>query len=354
MTWTLWLIPLVSAGVCWYAVQVVRQHAPRWRLMQPPNARSAHVVPTPQGGGVGLALATLLTTLWSAWLWPAHANTLLVFALLAGAMAVLGWRDDRVGVPVSLRLSAQSLLCAAGLIWLAPLPPVPGLDVPHALLWGVVWLVWVGWVNAYNFMDGIDGIAGLQGLFMSLASAVLLAISTPSTATPMLLMLALGLAGATMGFLVHNWPPARIFMGDVGSTFLGFVLGFFALWSVQITQPIRYTLENPWSGLTYWTWITLATLFIADTTLTLIRRLRRGEPLTVAHRSHAYQRLARRLGTHRPVLLLFFAINLGWVLPWAWATTRWPAYGAVFALMCYLPVLLSVHALGAGCADDAA
>jgi Fuc2NAc and GlcNAc transferase len=181
-------------------------------------------------------------------------------------------------------------------------------------------------------MDGIDGIAGSQAVFVATTGALLSATG----GEPGLNACLYGLAGACAGFLVWNWPPAKVFMGDVGSGFLGFVLACCALYSTARGL------------LSLWSWLILMSAFLADATTTLARRALRGEKLSQAHRSHAYQVCARRLGGHRRVTLAFTLINLLWLLPLAFAATRYPAQAPLLTALAMLPLCLLAALLGAG------
>ena len=216
-------------------------------------------------------------------------------ALIGGGLlvATIGFLDDHGHVPASLRLIFHLLAFSWAVWWLGGLPPVDfGWGAaslgPFGTALMIVYLAW--FLNLFNFMDGIDGIAGAQALSMTATASLLLWMGSDGAiaALPMLL-----LAGATAGFLVWNWPPARIFMGDAGSGYLGFALGAMALW----------TAVEGW--LTVWVWLILGGAFLADATVTLLVRARAGLALATAHRSHAYQRLSRYWGSHRSVTLAF-------------------------------------------------
>ncbi len=324
-------------GMCiasWFGVQLVRRYALR-RLIDLPNERSSHVCPTPRGGGAAIAIVHILGSLLAVMCGlvpPALAG-----ALSAGLLVVVvGFLDDHGHVPPMWRLACHLLAVAWMIGWLGALPPVHfGLGtldlgwLGTALL--VLYLTW--FINLFNFMDGIDGIAGAQAVSMSATAAVLAYTGGggPEAALP-----ALMLASATSGFLIWNWPPARIFMGDVGSGYLGFALGVLGLWTVV----------EGW--LSPWVWLILGGAFLADATVTLLVRARARVRLTEAHRSHAYQRLSRHWGGHRPVTLAYCAVNLLWLAPWAWFATRWPASGFACALAALAPLFLAAKRLGAG------
>ena len=193
---------------------------------------------------------------------------------------------------------------------------------------GVVWLV-----NLYNFMDGIDGLAGIEAVSVSLSGAFFLLYSDEMGSCFFLLLL---LAASVCGFLMLNWPPARIFMGDVGSGFLGFFFAIILLISVQSTS------------MTIWIWMILLGVFVVDSAVTLIVRVRQREKFHQAHRSHAYQILSRRLQSHKKVTLAVLAVNVLWLFPCAFFSISWPGYGLLFALVAYLPLVLGCVRVGAG------
>jgi Fuc2NAc and GlcNAc transferase len=184
-------------------------------------------------------------------------------------------------------------------------------------------------------MDGIDGIAASETLSVGLMAALLLTLGTGIglTATA---GVALALAAASGGFLAWNWPPARIFMGDVGSGVLGFVLAVLALWSA-IHEELSLVV-----------WLILAGVFLVDATLTLLIRMFRGERWFEAHRSHAFQHAARRWGSHRTITLSVLAINVGWLLPMAWLAATHPSWELALLALALLPLTLLAYRLGAG------
>lgn len=193
-------------------------------------------------------------------------------------------------------------------------------------------------------MDGIDGIAGVQTITMLVASSILMALTHPGIIGGPLWSLALCIVAATLGFLLLNWPPARIFMGDSGSIWLGLMIFALALLTVQ---------QNL---LSYATWLILAASFISDATITLLIRLSHGERGYEAHRTHAYQRLSRRWHGnrktgHQRVTILVLGINVVWLAPLAWGALLSPKYSLIFLIMAYLPVVIGVVWAGAGRSD---
>jgi Fuc2NAc and GlcNAc transferase len=328
-----------SALVAWGVAAWVRHRAEALRLVQLPNHRSSHVQPTPNGGGLGIVVAGSLAgvglVLFSGW-------TLGWFVLgLSALLAAVGLLDDIQHLPARVRFGVQVAVCAGLLFWLGDLPKFTfstelEFELGGWILSGLLLLAGVWWINLFNFMDGIDGIAGAQAIFMLLGAAALAAWTNADVISSPVWMLMLCVAAATVGFLLLNWPPAKIFMGDVGSTWLAFMVFTLALLSVQA------------GWLSYATWLVLAAVFVTDATVTLLTRLLRGERWYEAHRNHAYQKLARRWGGHRPVTLRAVAVNMLWLAPLAGACAAWPQWAFVWVLLAYAPLVVGAIALGAG------
>ena len=265
------LVIIAAAAVLSCAcVFVLIRRAAQLGLVQAPEARSSHVRPTPTGGGIGIVAGALVAGLSL----PGTDGISFLILALGLVIALVGLIDDRRPLPARVRLPVQALVVAA-LLWstgaagalAGGLPPVFHLGAAVLLLIGVLW-----WINLFNFMDGIDGIAGQQAILM-LLSAMLIAFGTvPGVTGGWTWWMMAATAAATFGFLVFNWPPARIFMGDAGSTFLGFTLFASAMLS----------LVAGWLSLPQW--LVLAALFAGDATVTLLVRLLRGENVAQAHR----------------------------------------------------------------------
>ncbi len=299
------------AGLTWLLVGLVLRLAPSLGLLDRPNSRSSHTRLTPRGGGVGFVL-TLALALTGAgmlgWCGP-QAGPLLGWAGgLALLIAALSFSDDLRSLPSVVRLVCH-LGSAVAAVWLFgafPVVALPGFGVvalPVAVAVGltVVWVV--GLTNVYNFMDGIDGIAGVQGLVAGTVWAVL----GFRSGMPLVALSGLAFAAACAGFLSHNWSPARIFMGDVGSAFLGFsfaVLPLLALRQLLALRPLAelngdFVGALPvFAGLVVWP-------FLGDGGFTFLRRLRHRENVLLAHRSHLYQRLTISGWSHARVAQLY-------------------------------------------------
>ncbi len=282
------LVFLLSAGAAWAATGALISLMGQRGILDVPNERSSHETPRPRGGGLGILVGILVGSA-GGWAFGIEPPTL-VFWMGAGLMALAGFLGDwSGGVSVLGRLLIQ--VVAAGLVvrWaggLSRLPLPAPLDVPlgpFGIPLAVVWIV--GVTNLYNFLDGIDGYAGLQGVVAGLGMAALLVVHPP-------LAFGLVLAGACLGFLAHNWHPARIFMGDAGAYLLGFML---AALPFEIGPAERPRLVFA-TTLCLW-------FFLSDGTFTILRRLVGGEKIWTAHRSHLYQRLVRAGMSHGAVAL---------------------------------------------------
>jgi Fuc2NAc and GlcNAc transferase len=320
--WEMLLAGVVAAGLAWVIAWAVCRHARNLALLHAPNDRSSHVDPTPHGGGLGIVVAGLLA---AAWLGMMDSATGLKVMGLSMTIALLGLWDDMHPLAAAPRLLVQTLACGAAAAWLGD---ASGMAELLLILIAGVW-----WVNLFNFMDGIDGLAAAQALFMLIAGALLAASFAPESAQLVTWRWMWLLAAATGGFLLHNWPPAKIFMGDVGSTFLGFVL--FALALVSHREGWM-----PFSA-----WMILGALFVVDATITLLTRVYRGERWYEAHRSHVYQQLARKWGAHLPVTLLATAINLGCLAPLAYLVMVRPDLSWLGLVLAYGPLTLGMLAL---------
>ncbi|NUQ49024.1 MAG: glycosyltransferase family 4 protein [Phycisphaerae bacterium] len=318
-----------------------RHYALARNVVDIPNARSSHAVPTPRGGGAAIVLSTALAVIW---LYAAGALTtplVLVVSVGGGLVALIGFIDDHGHLAARWRLLGHFAAAAWTLAWIdgLPLATIPGLaQLPAWAGWGLssLFLVWM--LNLFNFMDGIDGIASVEAVSTCLGGALLYALSGQAQAA----CLPLALAAAAGGFLLWNWPPARIFMGDVGSGFLGLMLGILSLQAGGIDPTL------------FWAWVVLMGVFIADATLTLGRRLLRGEQIHQAHRSHAYQHAARRHGRHLPVTLATACINLLWLLPIALGVATASLSIPAGLVLAYVPLGALALAYGAGAHESRA
>jgi Fuc2NAc and GlcNAc transferase len=317
---------------------VARRLALSRGVLDVPNARSSHEAPTPRGGGAAIVLSAVAA--WIALGLIGVVQTHIVIALSGGgiAIAAIGLLDDRFRLSARVRLSVHFAAALWALFWLNGLPPIQVGEHVIVLgrggyLLGMLGIVWT--LNLFNFMDGIDGIAASEAIFV-VCGGILLVLVNGRHSHP-----AIGLAfvAACCGFLLWNWPPARIFMGDVGSGFLGYVIAVLAV------------IEAHESALALLVWLILGGVFFVDATVTLARRLLRGERLYEAHRTHIYQCLARRWRSHRRVTLAVLAVNVFWLLPMAMFAARFPARAPLFLATALAPLIVLAFAMGAGASE---
>ena len=262
-------------------------------------------------------------------------------ALTGGGLAVaaVGLIDDRCPLPARVRLVVHIAAALWALAWLGQpgglnLQALGAFYQVAGYVTAALGIVWT--LNLYNFMDGIDGIAASEAVFVSWAGALLLLLAGGSASVA---VTALAFGSACLGFLLLNWPPAKIFMGDVGSGYLGYVIAVLAL------------AASRGSPASLWTWLILGGVFFVDATVTLVRRLLRGERVYQAHRSHAYQWLARRWRSHKSVTITVTAINLLWLLPCASLAALHPRWALWMVLVALIPVGIGAFVAGSGRGD---
>lgn len=313
--------------LAWFLTGFIRRYAISHSVMDIPNKRSSHSVATPRGGGVSIIIVFLFG-IGLMWGYDLLGDKPFIAFLAAGlCVAIIGFMDDHGHIAARWRLLAH--FCAASwlVFWLGGLPPLLLFGLELDLGWtgnllAVIALVWL--LNLYNFMDGIDGIAGIEALSSSLVVGLLmlLVIGRWEVAYVHILM-----AAAVAGFLIWNFPPAKIFMGDAGSGFIGIMLGALGLYSSHIAPQFL------------WVWIIMLGVFIVDSTYTLFRRLLRGDKVYVAHRSHAYQYASRKYGSHLSVTFVVLIINLFWLAPWSLAVATRSIDGSIALIFAYIPLL---------------
>ena len=312
---------VLSAVACGAYIRL----ATRWQVLDVPNERSSHQHPTPRGGGLPLMLAFYAGVL--AFFGPQIFYQSPYSFVLGGAvfLTLVGVLDDAWSLSIRLRFVAYGLCCcvvAAGL--LHDVTFGSGILLAGSVLVVATALLWV--LNLYNFMDGLDGFAASQCFLACSGAAMLVGVGSSEPYVYFCLLLGF----SHLGFLLWNWPVARLFMGDAGSISTGFVLAALAvLGAVEEILPLGC-------------WLILLALFITDASYTLCWRMSTGQKFTQAHRLHGYQRLSRYWGSHLPVLYLLIAVNWLWLFPLAWAARTWAEYGVVIVLLAYLPLLLGV------------
>lgn len=329
-----WLIPAIC-GLSFALTAGLRRYALARSMLDVPNDRSSHTVPTPRGGGVSIVVTFLsgLVAMWSAGL--IDSGFFLGAVGAGGLVAVIGFMDDHGHIAARWRLLGHFAAAAWVLWWTGGLAPMEVFGIAFDPGWvgnvfALFYLVWM--LNLYNFMDGIDGLASVEAISVCGSVCLLYWISGHEgfVWTPLLL------AMSVLGFLVWNFPPAKIFMGDAGSGFLGIILGALGLQAASVGPDLL------------WAWLILLGVFVVDATFTLLRRLLRGEKVYEAHRSHAYQYASRVYGRHLPVTVAVALINVLWLLPVAIAVVVAGLDGAVGLIIAYAPLLVLAVKFHAG------
>jgi len=320
----------LSAILCVFMIK-------RGRAIDVPNARSSHTIPTPRGGGVAFIIAFFCGIII---LYAANLMSFNVLIALVGAGTIIGlagYLDDLNSHSPRLKALAQVASLIWGVYWLGPVPSLQLSD--YIWQWGYIGIgltmisgLWL--INLYNFMDGIDGLAASQAIFIFTSAAI---FSLADGAYGQAWMLGI-LASSVGGFLLFNWQPARLFMGDSGSGFLGLMVVLLAI----ATPP----------PLTLWPWAILIT-FVADATITVARRILRGEKWYEGHKLHAYQRLSRRWQSHKAATAAYMVTNIVFVLPLALLAWSDPSYGLIACSIAWGVAFPVAFFLGAGKKQEA-
>lgn len=347
---------VISIVITW----LTEKYASAFHLVHSPNSRSFHAQSTPHGGGIGLVVAFTFAVIFQYIHSEIHEVNFYQLVVLGLLVALTGLWDDVKTLDSRFRLVTYLVLSFVSISLLDELPLVHifgDIVLPTWLVTGIVVVALTWWINLFNFMDGIDGIASVEILSI-LFGIYLLSYSASYQPENVIIPLAtfrqivLFLMVAVIGFLFLNWPPAKIFMGDVGSTFLGYTSGILAILSVH---------EGYFS---VWTWLILGGVFWVDATYTLLTRMVTGQKFWQAHRSHAYQYATQRIikqhtrGTatnedsrayaHRYVSLLTLAINIVWLFPLAYIVRINPDFGIYLTALAWAPLIITAHLLRAG------
>jgi Fuc2NAc and GlcNAc transferase len=330
----LWLLLAVFV-VSWGLTLVLRRYALANSLMDTPNERSSHSVPTPRGGGVAIVVSFLLALL------ILRGLDLMSLATLVGLLgsgllvALIGFADDHGHIAARWRLLGHFAASIWALYWLGGSPGVTlfGLTLDPGWIGNILFVLYLVWMlNLYNFMDGIDGLASAEAISVCLGMLLVYWFS----ANLELAWGPLALVAAVAGFLCWNYPPAKIFMGDAGSGFLGIVLAGMSIEAASRSPELL------------WSWLIMLGVFIVDATWTLMRRLLRGEKVYEAHRSHGYQYASRKHRSHKTVTLASIAINFVWLMPLSIAVASGWIPGLFGMVVAYAPLLFIARTYKAG------
>ena len=298
-------------------IPILRRH----NVLDCPNERSSHNAPTPRGGGIALVGTVLL-----GWLALRQAGrvspAILGISLGTGLLAIVCWIDDLRGLSPVTRLAAQSAAVAIGLYALPATHNALQAWLGPVAYFAAAGVLWIWWVNLFNFMDGIDGLAGSEAA--AIGGGLLLFAAVGSGADPAMALLAAAILGGALGFLLWNWSPAQIFLGDIGSVPVGYLTGFLLIdvaarghWKISLIVPLY---------------------FLTDATVTLLHRLMLGERVWQPHRRHYYQRAVYRGLGHAAVVRRVIAANLlligcGWAAENGWGAVALGAAAAIVAAL---------------------
>jgi UDP-N-acetylmuramyl pentapeptide phosphotransferase/UDP-N-acetylglucosamine-1-phosphate transferase len=268
---------------------IIRRTALNHKILDIPNERSSHISPVPRGGGLAIVIIWYIGI--SVLYYLKYIESSLYFALLSGILlAIISLIDDLISLKPVIRLSAQMITAIASFVFLKGINPVsiPGIEINSLIILSPLVIIGIVWfINLYNFLDGIDGYASLEAITI----AASMFIFTGS-------LINIILIACILGFLYWNWPKAKIFMGDIGSTQLGFIL---IVLGIYFHNKSELSIIN---------WIMLTSLFWFDATLTLFRRWRNNEKLSFAHRKHVYQRAVQSGLSHQKTIVLSIGINV--------------------------------------------
>lgn len=321
------LVPFLGAFIATAILTgLVLPYLRRRQIMDCPNERSSHTVPTPRGGGWGVLGGIVIS--WTAILWlgapDAVGSSILWLVPGVALLAGISWLDDLRGMPAGVRFLSQFAAAAAGLMALPDGAMLFQGLLPLPLDRVLTAIAWVWFMNLYNFMDGIDGITGVETASIGIGIALILLAA--GTLVPQV-GLAMALAGAGAGFLVWNWHPARVFMGDVGSVPIGFLAGWLLIGLAAAGYWIAALL--------------IPSYYLVDATLTLLRRAARGEKVWQAHRQHFYQQAAQRW-RHNRVVLVILSVNISLICLALWSLVA--GIGSLLPGAILLAVVLRVFA----------
>lgn len=306
---------------------LMRSYAIHSHLLDVPNTRSSHTTPTPRGGGVAFVTVFLTLLVVAFFFYYLSLPVTLAFVSAGFMVALIGFLDDRYQLPARWRFLCHIAASCGVLLFLGGAPQLSlfGWLLPASPWMLPLFTLLIAWLlNLFNFMDGIDGIAASQAVLVAGFGAGLWWLTDPSGNWPAALLFACCVAG----FLPWNLPPARIFMGDAGSGFLGFVVACLAIESSRANPHML------------WVWLILANGFVIDASVTLITRFITGQRVNEAHRNHAYQHLAQRLKSHRPVTAAYSAAVVFWLLPIAWLVCRAGLDGSLGWFISAVPLAL--------------
>ena len=308
-------------------------------LLVIPGLRSSHKDPKPQGGGLTIILSLFFSLSLLNYFDLVDENRFIYLIFPGLLVASIGLLDDFIGVRPVTRILIHLISACLGIYLIGGFPVISffeyNLDLGLiGIILGLIYVVWM--INLYNFMDGIDGLASLEAICILSTFSI---ISYFVLFDPDLSFLLLILCASIFGFLILNFPKSQIFIGDVGSGFLGIVIALLSIYSSQDHPEL------------FWSWLILLGIFLIDSTYTLVRRIFLKEKFYLPHSTHAYQKLARRFNSHWKTSMCIVVINLLWLAPLAFLVALNKIEGIYGTLLAYAPLILLVYYLNAGLPD---
>ncbi len=305
-------------------------------LIDHPGFRTSHGVSTPRGGGVAIIIVFYLGLIFFKEEFFDLGNGLFLSLLSGGLLvSVIGFWDDHRYVPTKIRLLIHFCSAFISLYFIPHFPSIHFFSVTidfsilTYLFYSLI-LVWM--LNLYNFMDGIDGVASVEAITVLLGATFIFLING-NTEIPQIFLL---LSVCVAGFLILNWSPAKIFMGDAGSGFLGFTIGLFAI------------ISSSSDFINIWSWLILLGVFVVDATFTLFRKILCGGKWHEAHRSHSYQIISRYYNSHQKITVGILILNVIWLFPIAFLASIYQFYAPILTIIALAPLLFIAYKVGAG------
>jgi Fuc2NAc and GlcNAc transferase len=332
------LMSLIALFASFTLTYFVRQYALARNIMDCPNHRSSHDIPIPRGGGVAFVAVFIVMMLIFMGCHVLSSSVVGALFFGGGLLAFLGFWDDQRDLSPKWRLLGHFFACGCALFCFHGMSDLSmgSYSWPTGIFLNIFAFFYLAWLlNLYNFMDGIDGLASIEAVSVCLGMACIYYV----TGVTQLMFLPLILAASVLGFLYWNFPVARIFMGDAGSSTLGFILGVFSIQANSVNSSL------------FWSWLILMGVFVVDATVTLLRRMVRRDNLLEGHRTHAYQQLSTRIGRHVPVTLGALVINLLWLFPIALMVGLQYWNPCIGLLIAYMPLVIIAMQLQAGRAN---
>ena len=329
------LLITIAAGFTFLLTYFLRKILISRDMLVIPNDRSSHQEPKPQGGGLSILISFLFFMLTSLIFDFIEEEIIIALTIPGLLIGLAGLKDDFNSMKPSSRLIIHFFSAGLGLYLVGGLPSITlfGSSVNFGFIGQVLAIFYIVWlINLYNFMDGIDGLASLEAIFIFSSMAIFIYLTL---GTINILFLFAFLIGSVLGFLLWNFPKSFIFLGDVGSGFLGIIL---ALSSIMITIEIPELI---------WSFLVLIGVFVVDSTYTLFFRILSGKKFYEAHSEHLYQKIARSFNSHIKTSVLIMIINLVWLMPIAFLITFQKIEGIFGVILDYITLILACYSYNA-------